>query len=342
MSSYKNILIVQLRQLGDILLTTPVVDALKELYPQAKISFLSHPMGKLVLSGNPNIDECLFYPGSKVEYLKFLLKLRQNKYDLVLDYMFNGRSAIFSSITGAKKRISFQSNRSFFYSDVIARDTDIPMYIVEEKLRLLKELNWQGQRKNITLSWFENDLEASKEFLESLKPASIRVLISATHRRENRQWPVERYAELSDSLTKHWGAEVIWLWGPGEEEFVTKAMSLCKMPTHKAPKTGFREMAALIAQTDLFIGNSNGPSHVAVSCNTPSIQLHGPTSLISWCPRDSYHQGLWGGTLNSAMSEISVEDVMVLANKMQALVAKVKDDRHNVVYYENYIEASNR
>ena len=66
MSSYKNILIVQLRQLGDILLTTPVVDALKEQYPEAKISFLSHPMGKLVLNGNPNIDELLFYPNPKL------------------------------------------------------------------------------------------------------------------------------------------------------------------------------------------------------------------------------------------------------------------------------------
>ena len=238
MSSYKNILIVQLRQLGDILLTTPVVDALKEQYPEAKISFLSHPMGKLVLNENPNIDELLFYPNSKIEYLKFLLKLRKNKYDLVLDYMFNGRSAIFSVISGAKKRISFKSNRSFFYTDVIDRNTDDPMYIVEEKLRLLEELGWQGKRKNITLSWFEKDLEASKGFLETLDPKKIRIVISATHRRNNRQWSLARYAELSDYLTREWGAELIWLWGPGEEDFVTEAMSLCKEKAHKAPRTG--------------------------------------------------------------------------------------------------------
>ena len=59
MTEYKNILVVQLRQLGDILLTTPVISALRELYPNAKLSFLAHPMGKLVLSGNPSIDECL-------------------------------------------------------------------------------------------------------------------------------------------------------------------------------------------------------------------------------------------------------------------------------------------
>ena len=82
--------------------------------------------------------------------------------------MFNGRSAIFSMVSGAKKRVSFESNRSFFYSDLIARNADTPMYIVDEKLRLLRELGWKGERKNITLSWFEKDLEASKGFLDSL------------------------------------------------------------------------------------------------------------------------------------------------------------------------------
>ena len=88
-------------------------------------------------------------------------------------------------------------------------------------------------------------------------------------------------------ILQEWGAEIIWLWGPGKKILLKMLCHFCKEKAHLAPKTGFREMAALIAQTDLFIGNSNGPSHVAVSCNTPSIQLHGPTSLVSWCPPSS-------------------------------------------------------
>ena len=150
MTEYSNILIVQLRQLGDILLTTPVVDALRDLYPSAKISFLAHPMGKLVLNGNPNINELLFYPSSNVEYARFLWDLRKKKYDLVLDFMFNGRSAIFSRITGAEKRLSFYSRRSFFYTDTIARNVDTPMYIVDEKTSFVKGtlMEWVTEKYN--------------------------------------------------------------------------------------------------------------------------------------------------------------------------------------------------
>ena len=342
MTEYSNILIVQLRQLGDILLTTPVVDALRDLYPSAKISFLAHPMGKLVLNGNPNINELLFYPSSNVEYARFLWDLRKKKYDLVLDFMFNGRSAIFSRITGAEKRLSFYSRRSFFYTDTIARNVDTPMYIVDEKLRLLKELSWSGSRKNITLSWYENDIKVSKEFLKSISQDKVRVVISATHRRSNRQWPLERYAQLSDWLVSNFNAEVIWLWGPGEEEFVDSAMKGCHQIAHKAPKTGFREMAALIAQTDLFIGNSNGPSHVAVSCNTPSIQLHGPTSLVSWCPRDQLHRGLWGGSLDSSMTDIDFDDVVKLIQEMESVILKAQSSRQKVGYFRNYKDTVER
>jgi ADP-heptose:LPS heptosyltransferase len=67
----------------------------------------------------------------------------------------------------------------------------------------------------------------------------------------------------------------------------------------KSPKTTFRELAALIGESHLFIGNSNGPSHVAVAMDTPSIQLHGPTSAVSWCPMTERHRAVQGRDMAS-------------------------------------------
>ena len=107
-----------------------------------------------------------------------------------------------------------------------------------------------------------------------------------------------------------------WLWGPGEEQEIDTAMALTKEPTTKAPKTSFREMAALIANTDLFIGNSNGPSHVAVAVDTPSLQLHGPTDGRSWCPDTPRHRFIQGDTTE----EIEVAAVSGLLEEQRILV----------------------
>jgi ADP-heptose:LPS heptosyltransferase len=115
-------------------------------------------------------------------------------------------------------------------------------------------------------------------------------------------------------------ATVMWAWGPGEESVIDEVQGLTRGVTHKAPKTSFREMAALFARADLFIGNSNGPSHVAVSVDLPSIQLHGHTNLISWCPMTERHRGLqtpgFGKISMPPISDISLDEVKDLVCAM--------------------------
>ena len=117
-------------------------------------------------------------------------------------------------------------------------------------------------------------------------------MLSPTHRRYERRWPVENYARLAEYLIEKWGAMVVWAWGPGEQELVEQARLACRHPSILAPQTSFREMAALLANCDLFVGNSNGLSHVAVAVNIPSLQLHGPTMKASWSPLTLEHQAL--------------------------------------------------
>ena len=136
----------------------------------------------------------------------------------------------------------------------------------------------------MALPWDQSHLGPLNLLLkdEGFASAPIRVVLSPTHRRLVRQWPKSSYAALADRLVAEWGAHVLWAWGPGERGFVTEAMGLCKQKTFLCPETTFRELAALFANCDLFVGNSNGPSHVAVAAGLPSFQLHGPTRLRAW------------------------------------------------------------
>lgn len=291
------ILLVQLRQLGDILLTTPCIREIKRAWPDASIDFLAHPMGRLVLDGNPYLDQILTYDpkGNWREEWKLLRTLRRRGYDCALDFMYNPRSALYTRCSGAGRRLAFASRRAAFFTEIVAQSPSEIEYIVTEKFRYLRQLNIAPVSEALDLPWFAADARCAQDFFASspdLEKAPLRIVLSPTHRRVERQWPVDRYAKLADRLQREWGAAVVWIWGPGEEDFVRQVQSLAREPTYLAPRTSFRELAALIAQCDLFVGNSNGPSHVAVAVETASLQIHGPTYAKTWCPDRPPHRAL--------------------------------------------------
>jgi ADP-heptose:LPS heptosyltransferase len=324
----ENILVIQLRQLGDILLTTPCLRAIKKERPKAKITFLSHSMGRLILNHNPYVDEHFFYSDdwSKLQEWRLAQNLRLRKFDLVLDFMNNPRSAFYALMSGARERIAFHSSRRFAYTATVPRPKP-GNYIVDDKFLLLKEAGFNPTDRKLVLPWSEANLAPLMKLLAEqpvFRDAPIRVIISPTHRRVVRRWSLQSYAQLSDWLQTNWQASVVWLWGPGEEAEIDEGMSYCKLAALKAPKTSFAEMTALIANCDLFIGNSNGPSHVAVAADTPSLQLHGHTSAKAWCPMTDAHQALqapgFGVEEMPNINGITLSDVIVALEKLSPVI----------------------
>lgn len=303
------ILIIQLRQLGDILLTTPVLKAIKDELPGAVIDFMTYPMGRLILDGNPMVRKHIIAPQKGVvAAARFLTGLRSEQYDVVLDFMATPRSAVFARLVPAKQRIAFETNRAFLFTTTLPRSS-ADQYIVTEKFELLKPLSLHPTDIRLILPTSKKDQSFARQFMNSnpkLASSKLRVVLSPTHRRAERRWPLERWAELAVWLEQYRIASVIWAWGPGEEDVIDSVMAMAPNVGVKCPKTTFRELAAIISESHLFIGNSNGPSHVAVAMDTPSIQLHGPTRAVSWCPLTERHRAVQA----SDMAGISVTDVM--------------------------------
>jgi heptosyltransferase-3 len=312
------ILVIQLRQLGDILLTTPVLRALREAYPQASIDMMTYPMGRLIIPGNPLVRKHLVAPQEGVtEALRFVRTLRGESYDVVYDFIGTPRSAVIARLARAKARVGFDTGRGGFYTKVVPRGRG-ESYIVEEKLRLLGELTHSVDLR-LMLPWNETDAGVSRMFYFEhpyLAETRRRVMLSPTHRRSERKWGQSQWADLAVWLERDQGAKVLWAYGPGEEAEIDQIRSLAKGAGTKIPATTFRELAAMVASADLFIGNSNGPSHIAVAVNTPSIQLHGPTRLASWCPLTNRHRGIQ----MESMEAIKINDVQDLIRSMWGLV----------------------
>lgn len=323
------VLLIQLRQLGDILLTTPVIKAIKTALPATKVSFLAHPMAKSILSGNTYLDQTYYYdPKNGIGgFFRLVAELRRQKFQLIADYMHNPRSALLSisATTGSCLRATMFGRRNFLYHHNYHPPEE---YIVREKLGLLTSLGLEGSFEVRPLvPWDENDLGPASQVVDSTRPDTAsgpRVILSATHRRPHRRWPKERYIELARYLYNAWHADLIWIWGPGEEEFVMDIIKDTPVPSRISPKTTLKELAALMANADFFVGNSNGPSHFAVSQDTPSFQLHGHTSLRSWCPLTNLHRGIEPADKNASAEElirsIPVDRVLTEVEKMREVV----------------------
>ena len=302
--SKPRVLVIQLRQLGDILVTTPILRAIKENWQGAHVVFLSHSMGQDIIRDSPDVDEHWIYDDPAPTFLgdlRMWAKIFSGKFDVVFDFMNNPRSAMYTLASLAKVRAGFESSRRLAYNLTMPR-VDSEEYIVLEKFRLLERLRLSIRSLALSLPWFGQDLSSLKQ-VESestnFARSKFRVAIAATHRKEEQRWPYERYVEIADKLVAQWGAEVIWTWAPGEEPEVDKMIAMCRSKTHKSPPTTIRQLAAIFAHCDLFIGNSNGASHVAVAANIPSLQLHGPTSDISWCPLTTHHRAIKAVNMNN-------------------------------------------
>jgi len=283
------ILIVNTGQIGDNLLLTPIFRALRKEYPEAHIAHLTSSSTAPILAGNPDLSELIsLYKKMGIrKYLAFLMDLRRRKFDVVLDYLGNPRTALISLVTGAPQRLGYDYRiRKYCYTHVVKRKRE-PVYAVDFKMDLVKPLQVQSQGMGLTLVIPSEAWKRAREFTEGLLKDGPLIVFSPVSRRKYKRWPVERYSSLADSLVEKYKARIVLIWGPGEEGVVNTFTAGMKNQCFVAPRTTLMEMAGIIALSDLFIGNDNGPKHMAVAVGTSTVTIFGPTDPRAWTPPNS-------------------------------------------------------
>lgn len=289
--SPSNILIIQLRQLGDVLLTTPVIEPIKRRFPNARISFLTEVNAYEILSGNPYLDEIITIKrkSSIPEQIKVIRDIRKKRFDLVIDFMANPKTAYISFFSGAAFTIAWNVRlRGLIYSMTVELIGD---YAVDHKLSMLRPLGIEGGDR---MPYLHVPGEADEKIKATLNSMGIGdkdflVCVDATHRRITRKWTAEGFAEVADRMTEGYGAKVLFIWGPGEREEVEGIMAKCRHRHLISPGTTIKELAALLKRADLLIGNCSFPRHVAVSQGTPSLIIIGAPA-DAWKYPDPIHR----------------------------------------------------
>ena len=282
----KNILVTRLRFMGDIILTTPLLAALKQNYPDAKISYLAETPYISLLENHPHVDELLpLVRSDSAETAKLYSKVLFKKYDLAIDLFGNPRSALLTWLSSAKIRIGGDfRGRRHFYTHPIKNDGSAKSAI-EFHLSYLAPLNFNFEATKPTIYPTESELLWVQKFLEQnnfdLNKTIIGIHPGATW--PAKKWFSERFAQTANKLVKD-GNQVLFTMGPGEDKLLENVISQCDFRPVKPQVLSLRQLAAVLKKLSLYISNDCGPLHLAPAVGTHTVGIFGPGEPDIWFP----------------------------------------------------------
>ncbi|MBI5234096.1 MAG: putative lipopolysaccharide heptosyltransferase III [Deltaproteobacteria bacterium] len=286
MKGDERMLVSRFRYLGDVLLATPFLRALRAALPGGRISMLVDKGTEDVLLNNPDIDEVLVFDKAAGLAWKsgFVFELRGKGFDVAIDLTGSDRGAWLAFLSGARQRVGFRGNNYFrrkFLYNLLVPQLDAYVHQVERNLAVAKALGIEHKGLRPTLVLTQEEMSAGRALVGSIDRYAV---IHPGARRWYKRWPLENFARTSDVL-KDMGIDVVLTGAIEDSELTAKISSLMeKAPVDLAGKTTVRELAAIIKDAVVFIGNDSAPLHIASALGVKSIGLFGPTDWRNWGP----------------------------------------------------------
>ena len=301
-SEIQRIALIQPSRIGDIVFSLPTLSALRGTFPRARITWLVDERCRELVEGHPDLDDWLVVPFKELEEalkkrawkkmgrtLRRLKKeLRSRSFDLSIDLHGLAKSALLVWMAGARWRIGSANTTGmkelsgFFSREIPPRPED--RHTVERNLAVIHFLGGSARDPQFKLAISET---ARSQVREILGPAGRReedrlVVVHAGAGWLSRRWPAERFAELINTLGRTPGLQVALIGGAEggspEGRLFEQLFSLLRVPVlNLVNRLSLKQLMALLAGADLFIGNEAGPLHIATALDRPAVAIIGPT-----------------------------------------------------------------
>ncbi len=276
----KNILIIKLGGTGDVILATPVIRNFKKIIPQANIHVLVLNGAESLLNNNPYIDSTttINFDAKTQEIKEISNMLKSRKIDLAI----NLQSTNFSGKVLGRVSSRWKINRSYFFrdknTDVLVGFTNTYRSVIERDLDVLRSIGLNPVDKNTEVFLGQNEIEWAKEFfsLNGLSSKNKIVTIHPCSSLEIRSWGIDNFAFLCKKIISEINCQIIINCSSKELETVQPIKRL--VPEVCLFSGSLRELLSIVNESDLFIGNDSGPSHLSVALDVPTITLNGPST----------------------------------------------------------------
>ncbi len=264
------ILIIHTAFIGDIVLSTPLIQKIKDIYPNSEIDYLTLPGNKSIISNNPNLRKIILYDKKVGDrgikgFLKVLKIIKNNKYDMaVIPHRFI-RSILLAKLAGIKKIIGFDvATGSFLLTD--KRHYDMNRHEVE---RLLDLIDYNGERVPLRIYPSRKDSEKIDEILDGKSYKNL-ITIAPGSQRPEKIWPIKKYDELIKMFSENSANLIAVTGGKAEKSLLLKSVNIENVIDLRG-EISLLEFAALLSKSDIIISNDSAPVHIGSAFEKPFI-----------------------------------------------------------------------
>ena len=299
---YKNILVINLMHIGDLLLVTPVLRTLRANYPAAKISLLADKKLRDLVRGNKHIDELIEidkkgYHNTLWHYMQFIGEIRDRKFDLVINLHANERASFIAAFSGAKQVIGYATPVAGWFFDRVLPNKKAVMHQIHSHFEVLQKAGGVTKIDDGGLEmWLDDEAKAAGDAIwqktfgeeaETLKVVGLNIGASW----KTKRWCDEYFAETADRLLAK-GYGVVYFGGPMDEELVQAAVGKMQQKDHLhlkilTGKLSLQELAALFKKCAVLITTDSGPMHIAVTQDVPLVTMFGASPVPGFYPYDA-------------------------------------------------------
>lgn len=300
MATDPGILIIVYKGIGDVLLTTPLLRAVKKSLPDSRLYFLTRRASRKVLENNPRLSGIFFQEDRP------LRAIRAAGIDIAIDFMRSTSSGFYALFSGARRRAAFNFRGARLFYNILPQKRPDNGYTVFDRLQILEPLGIPHDGPEMELAVPEANARNASAFLSGagIKPGDFTVTLDVTSPRAHRRWHPRNFARLADFLSGEFGAKVVFLWGPGELDYVKEAMAAASGKHFLSPDFDLPDLAALFGRSSLHVGTSSAPMHLAVSQGLPTFTVYAPqNSPQSWSPPGPRH-----GWIQGDLDKLSFEE----------------------------------
>lgn len=287
-SEIKKILCIKPRGIGDIVLSTIIIDSLSAYYKGSKIDYLTEPFAAPAVEDNPLVNKVI--PMGKTEFpLWVALRIRKENYDMILDLWSNPRTAQITFLAGllggVKYRVGFAYRGRKYAYNILATSGRGAYHSAEHNLQILKALHIDAISKNIHFYISDADKKyASKYFTDTFTSSDLVTGIIPAGGWASKRCEASKWVEICVALKEKYNTKFLILWGPGDEKDAQYIISQLGDDAKLAPKTELKQMSALIERCSLIIANDSGPMHISAALGIPTLGIFGPTNPLAHGP----------------------------------------------------------
>jgi lipopolysaccharide heptosyltransferase II len=292
------ILLVRLRQIGDVVFTTPAIRALSERFPDARLSYLVEPAAAPVIEPNPLVSRVIVTPragglAGMGQDVALGQQLRREHYDIAIDFHGGPRASLLTWFSRAPVRIGYDIvGRGWMYTHVVGRPRQLrARHSVENQWDLLEPLGIaraspEAVPVEMPVTVRASAAVASRLAAAGVSPADQLVVIHVSAGNPFRRWPATSFGDVAAALvSRHRTARMIITSGPSEHDAASQVIAHARGLLAPAEQSrildcgdfSLSELRALVDRAALYIGGDSGPMHIAATSHIPMVSLYGPT-----------------------------------------------------------------